>query len=414
MAEKELLIQAEVLYDGKTRKLGAQIRVQGDRILDVAAGGPGKAPDMGAIKGFVTPAFIDAHCHIGMERQGEPMAESEVNEKMDPFTPLLNPLDSIYFDDRAFEEAVDFGVLYACVVPGSGNIMGGRAMVIRNFAQNRAQALVKDYGFKLALGFNPRALMDWKGIRPSTRMGAAAMLEAYLSEVLRAEEQAAIRRDKALAALDREAKDQRRPVEKAMAAKLIRREYELALTDAQWAVFRLVQGEKIAKIHVHKADDALYLVDLKKRYNMRISAEHCGEIAQEEIFNTLADHDIPVVYGPLGSFDYKVELKNASYRHVAALLRSRARFGYMTDHPVIPAHHLRDSLKYFLIQGMSETDAVSLITYQNARILGIDQDLGSVEPGKLASLIVWDRDPFHLGAMPLVVVAEGRVIRDNR
>jgi imidazolonepropionase-like amidohydrolase len=121
-----------------------------------------------------------------------------------------------------------------------------------------------------------------------------------------------------------------------------------------------------------------------------------------------------VVYGPLGALDGKVELKNASWRHTGLLMASRAAFGLMSDHPVILAHHLRDSLKYFLIQGMSPADAVGLITLKNAEILGIDDCLGTVAPGRLASLIVWDRDPFHLGAHPLLILAEGKIIRDRR
>jgi imidazolonepropionase-like amidohydrolase len=128
------------------------------------------------------------------------------------------------------------------------------------------------------------------------------------------------------------------------------------------------------------------------------------------IFDALADQGIPVVYGPLGSFPYKVELKHDHYRNAEHLMKSRAFFGLMTDHPVILTSSLRDTLKFFLIAGMSASDAVSLITYRNAKILGIDDDLGTIEPGKLASLSVWDRDPLHLGAFPKAVIAEGRIL----
>ena len=57
--------------------------------------------------------------------------------------------------------------------------------------------------------------------------------------------------------------------------------------------------------------------------------------------------------------------------------------------------------------------ATSLITLKNARILGIEDLLVTVEKGKLASLILWDRDPFHMGAFPLMVIAEGVVLRDR-
>ncbi len=92
-------------------------------------------------------------------------------------------------------------------------------------------------------------------------------------------------------------------------------------------------------------------------------------------------------------------------------MRSNAFYGLMTDHPVIWTPFLRDSLKFFLIQGMSPEEAISTITWKNARILGIDDTLGTVEQGKTASLVVWNRDPLDLAAFPRMVMAEGKAIR---
>ena len=402
MEKTRLIIRADQLYDGRSLQMDTTVVVEGRYITDVT-----DTPSSFDIRGIVTPAFIDPHSHIGMERQGEPVSETETDEHRTPFALMNNPLDSIYFDDRAFAEAVDFGVLYSCVVPGSGNIIGGKAVIIRNFAGNRTDALVSDYGYKAALGYNPRMTTHWKGKRPCTRMGAAALLNDFLSDILRKEEQARIKKEKALnelAALDRPGKG----------AAWAQREYDLALSEAQWEVFRLFTGKKILKVHLHKEDDALFLIDLKKRFHLNVTAEHALDIHHTAIFNTLADNGIPVVYGPLGALDGKVELKNASWRHTSLLMASRAEYGLMSDHPVILTHHLRDSLKYFLIQGMAPADAIGLVTHRNARILGIEHCLGTVAPGRLASLIVWNKDPFHLGAYPLAVLAEGRIIRDRR
>ncbi len=402
MEQESLIIRADQLYDGRTLQTDVTVVVEGRHIIDLT-----RNTSPSDIRGIVTPAFIDPHSHIGMERQGEPLSETETDEHRTPFAPLHNPLNSIYFDDRAFAEAVDFGVLYSCVVPGSGNIIGGRAVIIKNFADNRADALVKDYGFKASLGYNPRISTHWKGQRPCTRMGAAAMLEEFLSDILRKEEQARIKKEKALHELSR-------PDSPGKGAAWAQREYDIALSEEQWEMFRLFTGKKILKVHLHKEDDALFLIDLKKKFHLNVTVEHALDIHHTSIFNALADNGIPVVYGPLGSLDGKVELKNASWRHTALLMASRAQYGLMSDHPVILAHHLRDSLKYFLIQGMAPADAIGLVTLRNARILGIDHRLGTVAPGRLASLIVWDRDPFHLGAYPLAVVAEGKIIRDRR
>jgi imidazolonepropionase-like amidohydrolase len=410
MAGKQIIIRADLLYDGTNKIAGITIVVEDDQIVDVTT-----KKLRADISGIVTPAFIDAHSHIGMERQGEPDTESEVDEQSRSFAPLQNPVDSIYFDDRAFTEAVDFGVLYSCVVPGSGNILGGRAMVIKNFSPNRHRAVLCDHGFKMALGYNPRSNPEWKGIRPNTRMGNSALFEKKISEVIRLEEKARIKKERSLSALKKSsAAPGFSPAEKLQQTQWIEKEYEFSLSSEQWAVHDLLSGNKTIKVHVHKEDDALLLIDLKKKYGFKVTAEHACGISDPDIFNTLADNGIPVVYGPVVSFDYKVELKNASYKNVVSLMASRAQFGLMTDHPVTLAHHLRDSLKYFLIYGISPEAAIGLVTRENAKILGVGHLLGSIEPGKTASLIIWDKDVFHLGAFPKGVMAEGRMVRDNR
>ncbi|MBN1619283.1 amidohydrolase family protein, partial [candidate division WOR-3 bacterium] len=115
--------------------------------------------------------------------------------------------------------------------------------------------------------------------------------------------------------------------------------------------------------------------------------------------------------GPLNSFSYKVELKHSYYQNVKLLMESKAFYGLMTDHPVIMTNSLRDSLKYFLIYGMPEEKAIGIITKNNAEILGLGESLGTVEIGKTASLIVWDKNPLSLSAFPKAVFAEGERIR---
>jgi len=404
---KTTIVRAELLFDGERMLTDATIVVEGDRVVEV--GRRRLRPDF---SGFVTPALIDAHSHIGMWRQGEPGDEAEANDHSDQFSAVNDPLDSVYFDDAAFAEAVEFGVLYSCIVPGSGNLVGGRAMVIRNFAANRAEALVSDYGFKMALGFNPRSTVAWKGSRPNTRMGIYGMLEKRFDTVLAKKERADLARARKERELERRAKEKKLPRNEVAAERaLIEREHALELDAEERALLELLVGKRTAKVHVHKEDDAFYLIELARKYGLRVTADHALDIHHREVFDALADAGIQVVYGPPGCLAYKVELRHMDFRNVKLLMESRASYGLMTDHPVVMAPALRDSLKYFLVHGMGAAEALSLVTSRNARILGLDADLGSVASGKLASLVVWDRDPLHLGAFPVMVMGEGRVLR---
>lgn len=410
MSSSKVIVFAELLYDGKGKSTEMTIVIVDGEIVDVS-----KSKCKSDIAGIVTPAFIDPHSHIGMERQGEPVSESEVDDTYNTISPMQNPVDSIYFDDRAFTEAVDFGVLYSCVIPGSGNLIGGKAVTIKNFAANRSVAIMDDYGFKMALGFNPRTGNGSKSGRHNTRMGNASLLEKEFSEVLRKEKLAKIKKEKSLFDLARESERKNYTKREIQQNRVwIEDAYKLRLSVEEWTLFDLLTAKKPIKVHVHKEDDALYLIDLKKRYNLKITAEHACSIRSEEVFRALLKNDIPVVYGPMSSIDYKVELHQASYKNVRPLMESGVQFGLMTDHPVVLAHHLRDSLKYFLIQGMSPEKAISLISFENARLLNLDDCLGTIESGKIASLIVWNRDPFHLGAFPSLVMAEGEIVRNTK
>ncbi|MDY0018113.1 MAG: amidohydrolase family protein [Candidatus Delongbacteria bacterium] len=405
---KQIVIRARVLYDGKKKLTEQTVIVEDGKIVEVS-----KKALKADFEGYVTPAFIDAHSHIGMFRDGEPDSESEGNDISDQFMPMNDPLNSIYFDDRAFKDAIDFGVLYSCVVPGSGNLIGGRAMIIKNWAENRKDALLKDYGYKMALGFNPRSTGSWKGKRPNTRMGVYSMLEEKFDKLLIKKEKAELERDKKLLEIEKKAKgkDKLSAKEIALEKKNINRCFELSFEPEELITLDILSGKKTAKIHVHKEDDVLYLIELVKKYKLKATADHTCDVFHKEIYEELAKAKIPVVFGPLGGIGGKIELAHAYYQNAELLMKSKAEYGLMTDHPVIWTPHLRDSLKFFLINGMKDEEAISVITYKNAKILGIDDTLGTVEKGKIASLIVWDKEPLNLAAFPKMVMAEGRILR---
>ncbi|MDQ3868203.1 MAG: imidazolonepropionase, partial [Thermoproteota archaeon] len=176
------VIKSKILFDGVDERQNCFIGFEDDEIKYVGTRKPEEDNDIIAEDVVVTPAFIDSHSHIGMVRSGEPDREEEANEHMNSVYPLVNALHSVYMDDPAFKESVESGVLYSTVLPGSGNIISGKAVLIRNFVQDIDKAYLSDVGIKAALGYNPRSTVEWKGDRPSTRMGAVAMLRENLNK----------------------------------------------------------------------------------------------------------------------------------------------------------------------------------------------------------------------------------------
>lgn len=87
--------------------------------------------------------------------------------------------------------------------------------------------------------------------------------------------------------------------------------------------------------HVHKEDDVMILIQLVKEFGIKAVANHCCDVHREEIFAALKASSIPIIYGPMDAFPYKVELKHESRRNAEKLLKAGAKFSVMSDHPVI-------------------------------------------------------------------------------
>ena len=369
---------ARTLYTGKSVRHNVFLVFSGNTVTGLASAKKGRV--LGAYE-VITPAFIDAHSHIGLHRSGEPTNEGEANEQLDSVVALADALDSLQMDDAALAEAVEMGVTYSCILPGSGNIIGGGAAVIRNFAKNSTDALVARAGLKAAFGYNPMSTRDWKGKRPTTRMGALALLRGKLGEV---RQKIASRRS-------------------ATASK----KREIVLSPEEEVLQQLLTGKTRLRVHVHKIDDIAALLRLVDEFKLRVTVEHALDVHQPEIFAELKKRQIPIAYGPVDAFPYKVELKHDSWRNIRHLIDSGADYGLMTDHPVTPARTLFLQTRWFLRAGLSKQQAVELVSRRNAELLGVDKCLGTLAKGKWASFTGWNGDPFDLASYPVAVFGEG-------
>jgi len=374
-------IKAKTIYTGRKVVKDSYVVFDGRKLDGVSKTKKGKVVGECAV---VTPAFIDPHSHIGMFRSGEPGAESEGNEHMDALMALPDALDSVQMDDFAFKDAIELGVLYSCVVPGSGNIVGGLSAVIRHYGKNTSDAMFARSGVKAAFGYNPMSTVEWKGKRPSTRMGATALLRARLDEVTRKV-------------------DKRR--------KATGKKKDEVTFSAEETILRDLLARKMRlRVHVHKIDDIAALLRIVDEFKLAVTVEHASDVHEPEIFEALAKRKIPVLYGPIDAFAYKVELKHENWRNVKHLIESGVEYGLMTDHPVCAARQLFYQTRWFTRLGLTKQDAVELVTRKNAEIIGIDRELGTLERGKWASFSCWNGDPFDVTSYPVAVYGEGELL----
>lgn len=329
-----------ILIDqGKIKAVGdMDIPAEGAEVID--AGGR-----------LVTPGCIDAHCHIGLDNEGMSWEGADFNEIVDPVTPHMRAIDSIYPQDEAFADAVQGGVTCACTGPGSANVVGGTFAVIKLYGKRVDKMIVKNpAAMKCAFGENPKGCYGKTGSKaPMTRMGTAALLRELLFKAKRYYEDKIAGKDPA---------------------------FDMKLE----AMIPVMAGEIPLKCHAHRADDILTAVRIAKEFGLKATLDHCtdGELIADE----LAEEDFPVFVGPSLGHKSKIELANKSFTTPGVLSRAGLTVSIITDAPVIPLRYLPMCAGLAVNSGLDMKEAWKAITINPAMSLGIANRVGSLEAGR--------------------------------
>lgn len=332
---------------------------------------------------IVTPGFIDPHTHIGLIEEGYPQDEESVNEHTDPVTPHLRVIDAINPYDRAFDEAISGGVTTVQVLPGSANVLGGQGAIIKTYGRI-IDKMVRSFpsGMKAAFGENPKNLYKKKDRSPATRMSVAAILrESFMTA-----QDYAQRKDRA------------------------QREGNIFDRNMKWeALLPVLRGELPLRIHAHRADDMITAIRIADEFNLKFTLEHGTE--GDKITEVLAPRQIPVAYGPGITSRSKLELQNRSWEGAVEQYEKGVHLCFTTDHPVVPLNHLVLHASLAVSAGMPSDEALAAITIKAAEHIGMEKELGSIDKGKVADLLVWDGDPLSYSSHLLLVMVEGNIVK---
>ena len=161
--------------DGKIAAIGQKVDApEGVEVLDASGC-------------LVTPGFIDAHCHIGIDEEGVRWEGNDTNEYSSPVTPELQAIDGINPRCEAFANALAGGVTTAVTGPGSANVLGGSFVALKLYGDCVDDMVVKyPAAMKIAFGENPKGCYGQNGKKePVTRMAIAALLREQLFKAKR-------------------------------------------------------------------------------------------------------------------------------------------------------------------------------------------------------------------------------------
>jgi len=349
-----------LIADGKIVAVGPDVAV------------PDGVPVIDATGGWVLPGFIEAHGHLGVHEEGEGWAGQDTNELTEPVTAQVRAIDAINPAELGFRDAISGGVLAVNVNPGSGNPIGGQTAALKCWGRTVDEMLLRaPAGMKSALGENPKRVYGEQKKTPSTRLGTAAVIRSALVDAANYLQR--------LDAEERKPEADRKPVDR-----------DLKLE----ALGKVLRREIPWRQHCHRADDIATAIRIADEFGYELVIDHGTEA--HLLADILAARNIPVIIGPLFTTRSKVELRNRSLANPGKLAAAGVTIAITTDHPVVPVNFLAHQAALSVKHGLDPDVALRALTINPARIVGIDDRLGSLEPGKDADLVIWSGDPLDV------------------
>jgi imidazolonepropionase-like amidohydrolase len=336
-------------------------------VFDAGHPVPESAEVIDATGKWVLPGFIDAHAHLGVHEEGEGWAGQDTNEMTSPNTAHVRALDAINPADLGFRDAITGGVLAVNVNPGSGNPIGGQTVAVRCWGRTVDEMVLKSpAGLKSALGENPKRVYGDRKETPSTRLGTAAIIRQAFVEAQNYQAKLSAHNDDEPVARD------------------------LKLE----ALGRVLRGEIPWRQHCHRADDIATALRIAQEFGYRLVIDHGTEA--HLVAEQIAAAGVPVIIGPLFTSRSKVELRNRSLKNPGRLDAAGITIAITTDHPVVPINFLIYQATLSVKDGLDPVTALRAVTINPARIIGCEDRLGSLEPGKSGDVVIWSGDPLDV------------------
>lgn len=361
-----------LIRDGKIAEVASSVTIPQNAIVIDAAGQ------------FVMPGIIDCHSHIAIS--GSVNEGSLADTAMVGVEDVLDPGDIDIYRDLAG------GVTTANILHGSANPIGGRCQVIKLRWGKNARGIIFEGakpGLKFALGENPKRSRSTPGTGPQrypqTRMGVEDVIRDAFMET-RNYMQRWQDYSKRMAASDRTALPPRKDLRYETLAEVLR-------------------GERLVHAHAYRADEILMFLRISDEFGFRISTfDHALE--GYKVAAELAAHGAgATVFSDWWA--YKVEAYDAIPYNAALLTRRNVLVSVNSDSAEEARHLNQEAAKCMKYGGLSEQEALALVTLNPARQLGVDRRVGSIDSGKDADLVFFNRHPLSVYAVVQKVLIDG-------
>jgi len=358
-----------LVSDGKISEIGEELDVAGDTI------------EVDGANRWLTPGLIDVHSHMGVYPSPATSNHSDGNEMTNPVTAEVWAEHSVWPGDPTFEKAIAGGVTTFQVLPGSGNLIGGRGVTLKNVPSVTVQGMKfpdAPYSLKMACGENPKRVYGARTQAPSTRMGNVA---GYRAAWIKA---------------SKYSDDWENYLEKsATGEEVLPPERNLQLETLKG----VLDGEIRIHNHCYKADEMAQMIDMSKEFGYEIAAFHHA-IEAYKVAPLLAENNICAVLWA-DWWGFKQEAFDMVRENLAMVDYAKACAVIHSDDP-IQIQRLNQEVAKAMSAGnqmgldISPAHAITWATLNAAKSLGLDEKIGSIEVGKNADLVLWDGPPLSV------------------
>ena len=337
---------------------------------------------------FVTPGIIDIHSHMGVYPAPGVRTSSDGNEATSPNTAEVWAEHSVWSQDPQYKLALAGGITTFHVLPGSANLFGGRGVTLKNVSANTVPDMKfpgAPHSLKMACGENPKRVYSSRG--PSTRMGNVA---GYRNAWIGAE--------KYKKSLDRNPSQRD-----------LKNETLVGVLD----------GKILIQNHCYRADEMATMINIGEEFGYKIAAFHHG-VEAYKIADLLADKGVCAALWA-DWWGFKHEAYDMTIANIAIVDQARNATGCAIVHSDSASgiQRLNQEAAKALAAGreagfdISEARAMIWITKNPAIAAGISDQTGTLEVGKNADIVIWNRNPFSVYAKAEKVFIDGALAFDK-
>jgi imidazolonepropionase-like amidohydrolase len=393
------------LIQNATILTGTGQRIDGGSILMrnglIEAVGKGISTPTGAkvIDGtgkWITPGIIDTHSHLGNYPSPGIGSQQDGNEMTDPVTTEVWAEHGVWPQDPGFGYALAGGVTSLQILPGSGNLFGGRGVTLKSVPSRTVQGMKfpdAPHALKMACGENPKRFYGQQGKAPMSAMGNGA---GYRMAWIEGQEY--LREWQAWWAGDMDEED--------MPERDLRKETLAAV----------LVGEVLVHNHCYRGDEMVNMINIAKEFGYSISSFHHA-VEAYKVRDYLAAEGICSSMWGSADFGFKLEAYDGIEENVALVHEAGACAVVHSDDPNQIQRlnqHAAVSIRAGREEGINipPEEAIAWITSNPARSMGVGDRTGSLEAGKMADVVLWTGDPFSVYSHAENVFIDGALMYD--